>query len=247
MVFSPTDLKTLNMAILENIRKRTTVLILIIGIALFAFVISDVLTRGGVGGPKVGSTVGEVNGEPISIEAFRKSMEVASNQSQATSTQLVNAVWDREVRTAILNQQFEELGLQIESDQVLDLIRNNPSFAQNPQFQDENGFFDETAFLNFIADLRVNAPQQYELWLQNENALIQTAKEQRYFDLITNVHIELTVLIKKLFNRDNAFGFQTGIDDYYITIDIDNFTGDDFTNAHVCLSNTFLKQLCKTF
>jgi len=184
MVFSPTDLKTLKMAILENIRKRTTVLILIIGLALFAFVISDVLTRGGMGGPKAGSTVGEVNGEPISIEAFRKSMEVASNQSQATSTQLVNAVWDREVRTAILNQQFEELGLQIESDQVLDLIRNNPSFAQNPQFQDENGFFDETAFLNFIADLRVNAPQQYELWLQNENALIQTAKEQRYFDLI---------------------------------------------------------------
>ncbi|MEJ2584002.1 MAG: SurA N-terminal domain-containing protein [Robiginitalea sp.] len=172
------------MAILENIRKRTTVLILIIGLALFAFVISDVLTRGGMGGPKAGSTVGEINGEPIPIEDFRSSMEVASNQSQATSTQLVNAVWDREVRTAILNQQFEELGLDIESDQVLELIRNNPSFTQNPQFQDENGFFDETAFLNFIADLRVNAPQQYELWLQNENALIQSAKEQRYFDLI---------------------------------------------------------------
>ncbi|MFZ9002656.1 MAG: peptidylprolyl isomerase [Robiginitalea sp.] len=172
------------MAILENIRKRTTVLILIIGLALFAFVISDVLTRGGMGGPKVGSSVGEINGEPISIEEFRKSMEVASNQSQATSTQIVNAVWDREVRTAILNQQFEELGLEIESDQVLELIRNNPSFAQNPQFQDENGFFDDTAFLNFIADLRVNAPQQYELWLQNEIALIQSAKEQRYFDLI---------------------------------------------------------------
>ena len=132
------------MAILENIRKRTTVLILIIGLALFAFVISDVLTRGGMGGPKMGSSVGEVNGEPISIEEFRKSMEVASNQSQATSTQIVNAVWDREVRTAILNQQFEELGLEIESDQVLELIRNNPNFAQNPQFLDENGFFDDT-------------------------------------------------------------------------------------------------------
>ncbi len=184
MVFSPTDLKTGNMAILENIRKRTTVLILIIGLALFAFVISDVLTRGGMGGPKVGSTVGEVNGAPISIEEFRQSMEVASNQSQATSTQLVNAVWDREVRTALLNQQFEELGLDIGGDQIMEIIRNNPSFSQNPQFMDENGFFDETAFLNFIADLRLNAPQQYELWKQNENALIQSAREQRYFDLI---------------------------------------------------------------
>lgn len=174
------------MAILENIRKRTTVLILIIGLALFAFVISDVLTRGGFGDPKVGTTIGEVNGEPIPIEDFRERMESVSNQfgSQATSTQIVNTVWNQVVRTSILDQQFEDLGLEIESDQIMELIRNNPSFTQNPQFQDENGFFDETAFLNFIADLRANAPQQYNLWLQNEQALMQSAKEQRYFDLI---------------------------------------------------------------
>ncbi len=174
------------MAILENIRKRTTVLILIIGLALFAFVISDVLTRGGFGDAKVGTTVGEVNGEPIPIEDFRERMESVSNQfgSQATSTQIVNTVWNQVVRTSILDQQFEDLGLEIESDQIMELIRNNPSFTQNPQFQDANGFFDETAFLNFIADLRANAPQQYNLWLQNEEALMQSAKEQRYFDLI---------------------------------------------------------------
>ena len=174
------------MAILENIRKRTTVLILIIGLALFAFVISDVLTRGGFGDPKVGTTIGEVNGEPIPIEEFRERMEAVSNQfgSQATSTQIVNTVWNQVVRTSILDQQFEDLGLEIESDQIMELIRNNPSFTQNPQFQDADGFFDETAFLNFIADLRANAPQQYNLWLQNEQALMQSAKEQRYFDLI---------------------------------------------------------------
>lgn len=174
------------MAILENIRKRTTVLILIIGLALFAFVISDVLTRGGGGGQKVGSTVGEVNGEAISIEEFREKMELVSGRfgNQSTSTQIVNSVWDQELRSTILNQQFEEVGLDIQQDQIMELIRNNPSYTQNPQFQDENGFFDETAFLNFIADLRINAPQQYRLWLQNEQALIQSAKEQSYFDLI---------------------------------------------------------------
>ncbi|MEJ2162803.1 MAG: SurA N-terminal domain-containing protein [Robiginitalea sp.] len=172
------------MAILENIRKRTTVLILIIGLALFAFVISDVLTRGGMGGAKVGSAVGEVNGESISIDAFRQKMEYASTGSQATSTQIVNAVWDQELRSTILKQQFEELGLDIELDQVMELIRSNPNFAQNPQFQDENGFFDETAFRTFIADLRVNAPQQYQMWLESERGLIASAREQRYFYLI---------------------------------------------------------------
>lgn len=174
------------MAILEKIRKRTTVLILIIGLALFAFVISDVLTRGGMGGAKVGSAVGEVNGEAISIDAFRQNMELASGRfgNQATSTQIVNSVWEQELRSAILQQQFGELGLDIEQDQVMDLIRTNPSFTQNPQFQDENGFFDETAFRNFIADLRVNAPEQYRMWLESEQALIASAREQRYFDLI---------------------------------------------------------------
>jgi peptidyl-prolyl cis-trans isomerase D len=51
------------MAILENIRKRTTILILIIGLALFAFVISGVFVNGDIaGGGKVGSAVAEVNG-----------------------------------------------------------------------------------------------------------------------------------------------------------------------------------------
>ncbi len=174
------------MAVLENIRKRTTVLILIIGMALFAFVISGIFTGPGLGGAKVGSSVGEVNGEAISIDNFRQKMEFASGQfgNQATSTQIVNTVWDREVRSTILNQQFESLGLDIEQDQIMELIRNNPSFTQNPQFLDENGFFDETAFRNFIADLRINAPQQYNLWLENERALIESAKEQRYFDLV---------------------------------------------------------------
>jgi len=51
------------MAILENIRKRTTILILIIGLALFAFVISGVFTADNFGsGVKQGSSVAEING-----------------------------------------------------------------------------------------------------------------------------------------------------------------------------------------
>lgn len=66
------------MAVLENIRKRTTVLILIIGLALFAFVISGVLSNDMGGGAKVGSSVGEVNGDEISIDQFRRNVEAYS-------------------------------------------------------------------------------------------------------------------------------------------------------------------------
>ena len=106
------------MAILENIRKRTTVLILIIGLALFAFVISGIFTSNDFSGGKVGSSVGEINGEDISIDDFRRKVERISRNAgpTASSMQLVNNVWNQEVRSTILSQQFEDLGIDIEQD-----------------------------------------------------------------------------------------------------------------------------------
>ncbi|CAZ95250.1 peptidylprolyl isomerase [Zobellia galactanivorans] len=173
------------MAILENIRKRTTVLILIIGLALFAFVISGVFTNGDVSGGKVGSSIAEINGEEISIDAFRQKVDVASRRSANPSTmQTVNQVYEQEVRNAILGQQFEELGVDIEQDQILNYIGTIPSYSQSPQFQNESGVFDQNKFRNFIAELKTNNPEQYNLWLQDEQAIIQSAKQQTYFNLI---------------------------------------------------------------
>lgn len=60
------------MAILNTIRKRTTVLIIVIGLALFSFVISGIFTSStfqGQGGYV--SSIAEVNGTPIPIEKFQ--------------------------------------------------------------------------------------------------------------------------------------------------------------------------------
>ena len=109
------------MAILENIRKRTTVLILIIGMALFAFVISGIFTSNGFSGGKVGSSVGEINGQEISIDVFRKKIERASRNSgpNASSMQLVNSIWNQIERSTLLDQQIASLGIEIEEDQII--------------------------------------------------------------------------------------------------------------------------------
>ncbi len=174
------------MAILENIRKRTTVLILIIGMALFAFVISGIFTSNGFSGGKVGSSVGEINGQEISIDVFRKKIERASRNSgpNASSMQLVNSIWNQMERSTLLDQQIASLGIDIEQDQIIEVIKNSPGLAQNPQFVDENGVFDERKFRDFILELKLNAPSQYEDWLQDEEAIIESAKQQVYFNLI---------------------------------------------------------------
>ena len=174
------------MAILENIRKRTTVLILIIGMALFAFVISGIFTSNDFAGGKVGSSVAKINGDEISIDEFRRKVERASRRSGPTtsSMQLVNSVWSQVERSTILGQQIENLGIEIEQDQIIDVIKSSPGFTQNPQFLNESGVFDESKFIDFLNELKINAPLQYQDWLQDEEAIIQSAKEQAYYNLI---------------------------------------------------------------
>ena len=174
------------MAILENIRKRTTVLILIIGMALFAFVISGIFTSNDLGGGKIGSAVGEINGEQISIDNFRQRVERISRRSGpgASSTQLVNSVWNQLERNTILDQQIADLGISIEQDQIIEVIKSSPGISQNPQFVDENGVFDEGLFRDFIAELKLSAPSQYQDWLQDEQSIIESARQQSYFNLI---------------------------------------------------------------
>ena len=174
------------MAVLENIRKRTTVLILIIGLALFAFVISGVFTSSNFGGgEKVGSSVAEINGTELSIDDFRQKVESASRRVGPTtsSLQVMNQVWDKEVRSAILSEQFQDLGIGIEQDQIVDFLRTT-GYAQNPEFQNENGVFDPNRFKQTVLDWKVNNPGQYDLWLQTEQEIIQLAKEQKYFNLV---------------------------------------------------------------
>jgi len=170
------------MAILENIRKRTTVLILIIGMALFAFVISGVFTSGDFTGSKVGSTVAEVNDEAITMDGFNAKIEHQYGRN-LSATQLVNRVYDQEVRSLVLNQQFEDLGIAVESDQIVDFIKNT-GYAQDPSFQDEDGVFNAEVFRTTIADWKETNPLLYDNWLEIEKSIMQSAKEQMYFNMI---------------------------------------------------------------
>lgn len=175
------------MAILENIRRQTTVLILIIGLALFAFVISGVFTGNDMGGGvKVGSAIAEINGDEVPIDQFRRNVDAFSRMAgaPASSMQVVNQVWEREVRNTILNQQFEKLGIDVGHDQIIDYLRTIPTYSQNPEFQNANGLFDANRFRAAVADWKANNPARYSFWLQDEQAIIQNAKEQIYFNLI---------------------------------------------------------------
>ena len=97
---------------------------------------------------------------------------------------IVNALWQQNVQSKIIDQQFEKLGISIGKEQIIALIAQIPSYANNPQFQDEKGAFDPNKFGAFIAELKQLNPSTYQQWLKEEKSYVDAAKRETYLSLI---------------------------------------------------------------
>jgi peptidyl-prolyl cis-trans isomerase D len=172
------------MAVLSKIRQRSFFLIVIIALALFSFVLADVIKSGTFGSSA--NSVGSINGTDISAQEFMQQVAMMEKQGQGMSnTQAMNTAWEQKVRSIILGEEFEKLGLKIGGEQLINVIKQNPNFAQNQQFLNAAGQFDENKFKEYIKSLK-NAPNQ-EQWLQwkdFEKNIETYAVEQMYNTMI---------------------------------------------------------------
>jgi len=181
------------MAVLNKIRQRSVILILVIALALFSFVIgdlfrnSDALTSGSM------DVVATVNGEDIMRDEFMFTVENMQRRmgSGTTSVQTMNNVYNQELRRIILNTEYEALGLDVERDQMRSLLEN--SFSLYPEFQDQDSIFDVNRLNAFIANLKDINPERaplgtfminYDEWTNNEQSLANNALQQTYYNLI---------------------------------------------------------------
>ena len=174
------------MAILNSIRKRGIFLIIIIAMALFAFVLSGVLGNGS-NTPKGESNVATVNDVDITREDFMQKVEVAQRSLGPNNgtNQAMNIVWNRELRRVLLEEQFLALGLSAERAQISNALSIN--LANNPTFQD-NGFFSEARMQEYIATAKASADagdrQAYQAWLDFEKSTAISVLENNYFNLV---------------------------------------------------------------
>jgi len=171
------------MAILGQIRQRSIFLIFVIGMALFAFVISGVFDGNNNGGAPT-DPIGVVNEQDIEVEFFRQLVEQTERSYNFTTLQAVNAVWEQSLRGLILEQQFKSLGIDAGRDQIEQILSSNEAFINDPRFQNEAGFFDFGRFTDFIAQMKAENPVAYDQWKYQEASIISMAKENIYLDLI---------------------------------------------------------------
>jgi peptidyl-prolyl cis-trans isomerase D len=181
------------MAVLNKIRQRSLILILVIALALFSFVIGDLFKNSDAftGAPQ--DVVATVNGTDINRAEFQQKVKNYQDRSggRQTATQAMNTIYNQELRRIIMETEYEELGLAVEKDEMRDLLKN--SFSSYPEFQDDNGNFDVNRLNAFIANLKdldgETAPLgnflvNYQSWTTNEQNIANNAIQQSYYNLI---------------------------------------------------------------
>ncbi len=170
------------MAVLGQIRQRSIFLILVIGMALFAFVISGVFDGNNSSAPT--DPIAVVNEEEVELDLFRQMVEQAERSYNFSTMQAVNTVWDEMLRLTIFKQEFDRLGIDAGKEQIEMILSQDQKIVQDPRFQNESGFFDFGIFTDFVNQLRLDNPQAYQNWRSQEESIVSIAKENIYYDLI---------------------------------------------------------------
>ena len=167
------------MAVLQKIRQRSLLLILVIGFCLFAFIIGDIFNSGGFN--STSKDVGSIDGKDISFEDFRIKVNNIEKSGQGiSSTEAAKRVWDQEVSVALLTSEFEKLGLRVGEKHLLEVLKADQNIGGNPLFMNAAGVFDVAKFKEYF---KAN-PAQAQFLIDREKDADLNAKYQLYNTMI---------------------------------------------------------------
>jgi len=207
------------MATLERIRQRSGLLIVVIGLAMLAFILTDLFSSGNSWLRGTANLVGSINGEPITREAFNVKLDQYINQykqstgdvamERATTVQFVEQVWNEFKRDGLMAKTVEANGFEIGEAELYLRIIDNPNIRGNQTFADPNtGQFSEGRFSQAVANLRDNQsdPQAAEMWKQwvdFEKAVRDQAKSDKVYVAIEKALIWPKALAEADMSRNN--------------------------------------------
>ncbi|MFD2553676.1 peptidylprolyl isomerase [Sphingobacterium tabacisoli] len=185
------------MGLMGNLRNRAGLVIFIIGLAIVAFLLGDIIKSGTPFWAKKQNEVGSVNGNSVDYHDFNAQVEQTSAMYQqqmggAETPQIKNfavqQVWNQFISKELMATEIEKLGLSVGKKEFNDLITGpNPSPQIMQTFTNpETGQFDRNYLTQVINEAKggnVQVAQQWELLLENVRTQRLTEK---YSNLLSN-------------------------------------------------------------
>lgn len=214
------------MTALGKIRSKGILLIIIIGLGLFAFIAEEAFRScNGIKGQN-SQQIGEVLGEKIYVQDFQKLLEEyqdamkltmrTDNLSEDQLNQLKDQVWQQLVSERVMKEDCKKLGLTVTEDELQNVLNDgtNQLLTQTPFVNQQTGRFDVSILKQFIDAYRKaeasNNSQQldqmrpaYNYWLFVEKNLRTQLLAQKYQSLLAYCVLSNKVEAKMAFNEEN--------------------------------------------
>ena len=197
------------MATLQSIRNHGTILLVVVGVAMLAFILGDFLNSGSSFFNKNRENVAEIAGHQVHYTEYEAAKDQltevykietgTSDINEDLTIQLRNQVWQMLLMDYTLREQAEKIGMDVTADELSELcIGANPHqiIQQRRAFYDETGKFNRFALINFLnsiaqepetAEQAQSLQQAKNYWMYWENAVRLTYLQEKYTDLISKL------------------------------------------------------------
>ncbi|MBP5771277.1 MAG: SurA N-terminal domain-containing protein [Bacteroidaceae bacterium] len=217
------------MAALQKIRSKGAILLLVVGLALFAFIAEEAVRSLSTSRNESRQRIGEVFGKSINIQEFNELVDEYTsvvkfssgleNLTEEQSQSIRDQVWQTYVQTQLLQHEAEKLGLTVTDAEVQEIISTgqSPMLRQTPFSNPQTGAFDVEALNQFLTNYQAmkdqpNQPaealayykQIYGYWQFIEKNIRNQALVNKFQNLLSKSFIANPTSIEASFNARNT-------------------------------------------
>jgi peptidyl-prolyl cis-trans isomerase D len=180
------------MAVIGKLRKRAGLLIILLGFAIVAFILPEVVK--GLEGGGQDNIVGTIMGDDIEYAEYSKTLQNEEtkykfnlNQASLDDRQrfdIAQYTWDKMVNEKALGEQYSPLGLEVNGLEWEDMYSGNNVHPQiKSSFTDpETGQFSPETVIQFVLGLEENSEEEYR-WNRLKEYLIKQRQDKRFESL----------------------------------------------------------------
>lgn len=196
------------MALIGKIRQNFWFVLIVLGLALAAFVIMDMTSanRGNVMNP----TIGTINGTKVNAQEFSRTESVLSQNAQVQDANVRRQnLWNFYVDKSIVEGETAELGLNVPSDELLDLQfgQNLSPIIQQSFYNPNTGQIDRQQLSQIQNAIITNTgltPDFRASWSVQENQIVADQLQNKLSNLVTKSIYTPTWMLEQEYKQNNT-------------------------------------------
>ena len=202
------------MSIINSIRNKSGLLLIVIGVAMLAFILGDLFSRNFLsqGNERI---IGEIAGEEIPFEEFSREldefranyeMNIGRSLTEQELPGIRQQAWNQLVFKKAYYKEFEKLGIKVTDEEMIDMIQGNnidPSWASLFTNQ-ETGEIDRNNIRSFLQNIENVPPQSQAFYLNFERNLRPNRLRAKYENLLAQTYYATKAEAKKEYEAQNS-------------------------------------------